>query len=352
MPFLAEPQNGYPLSPLAVVLAYAVPRPSLAFALFWVGTWLCGGLGAARLARALGAGPAGGFVAAMTWAFSGYYVAHAEHTPFLVAMSWAPWAIALAHESVLREDRGRAVLAGICLGLSAAAGYPGLVIFEGMFLALWLGLAFLLPGAARVDDPRPLRRRAAWVAGLLVVGALVLGLSWSPTLYAFARDGRDYTDRLTALPRALATAYDSFPTPAASSVFFPFATLAARPFMGADVSMTNAYLGVLAFPLAIVWWVHGGPRKPWWLVAFAVFAFVVSLGAKAGLRSLIYDLVPPTRFTRHTAALRGFWMLAVSAAAGAGFSLVLAGVEARRTFLRAILFWAVAALGVGLALAV
>ncbi|WP_242352398.1 YfhO family protein [Anaeromyxobacter sp. SG64] len=334
LPFHADPQAPL-LDPLALLLAPAAPSASQGFALYWSIHWAWAGLGALLLAFALGAGPVGGLVAAIAYAFSGFFVGNAQHTTWIVTASWLPWTFGLAHLALFRRSWGLALLAGAAAGLSALGGYPGLVSFQVFALALWLFAAAAASDARGADLWRSLARAAAIVA----VVTVVLVAIWAPVLHAFLTHAAQYTDRAGPLPREVANYQNPFTLRAAVSLLFPRAVLELRDTFDSDVSMLDGYAGALALLLAAAWVRARGLRRAWWIVAFAALMFAVSLGGAAGVRTLLYDLVPPTRYMRHNAGFRIFWILPLAAAAGAGLTAIFRRAELRRWTTRAAVAW-------------
>jgi hypothetical protein len=338
-PFHAEPQN-LTLNPLAIFLGMVLDSPSAAFNLFWALNWWWGGLGMIWLVRHFEGSPAGGFIAALAYSLSGFFLGHAEHTSYIIAAGWLPWVFALADRAVLRSSIAYALLAGAALGFCSYGGYPGLILFSFLALGLWLALRFL-PGAnLEIADARPLSSRALWIAATLSTVVLILLAVWSPVLHAFLTEGAGYTDRVGALAPLKANYGDPFTFAAAVSICFPYATLVGNSFMGADMSMTNAYMGMLTIPCAIFWGRKAGLRRCWWLPAFVVFMFVLSLGGSYGLRTLLYYCYPPLRYMRFSAPFRLFWILPLCLAGGLGASRFLGNPGERRTLLRVFLGWA------------
>lgn len=345
LPFLADPQAPL-LDPLAVVLAPAASSASKGFALYWSIHWAWAGLGSMLLAFALGAGPGGALVSGIAYAFSGFFVGNAQHTSWIVTAGWLPWTFGLAHLAVFRRagplDRwGYALLASVAAGLSALGGYPGLVSFTPVALALWLGAAALSDSQG---SPRwHVLGRAAAVVGVVTT---LLALIWAPGLYAFLTEAAQYTDRTGPLPREVANFQSPFTLRAAVSLLFPRAVLELRKTIPSDVSMINGYIGALAVPLAAAWVRARTVRRSGWILAFAAFMFVVSLGGEAGLRSVLYEVLPPTRYMRHNAGFRIFWILPLAAAAGAGFTAAFERRDTLRFTAAAALGWLVVAVGI------
>ncbi len=345
-PFFADPQRGV-LNPLHLLLGLLVDDVVLGFVLGWLLHWAWGALGMLWQARRLGAGPAGAALAASAYALSGFWISHAEHLPYLYVAAWLPWVLGLADEAVARRRAAPALLAAGALGLCAVGGgYPMLVAFTGVAAALWLPLRHLPAAPAG-----PARREALrWVAGTLALLAVVLVAAWSPLLVAFLREATAVSGRLEAISTAQAVHGSPVNLRTAASLFFPAAVNhldALEVDLGADVSMANSALAFAVVPLAATWaWCARRERRAW-LVIFAAFALLTSMGGVGGVRWVLHWLLPPLRHMRFNAPFRLYWLLAACLAAGAGLALLARDAAARRAFRWAALGW----LGIGAAAA-
>ncbi len=341
-PFQADPQK-LVLNPVVLLLGRFVPDPLLSFVLVWLVHWWWAAIGMIWIARRFGASASAALLAGGSYALSGFFVSHAEHTTFLFVAAWLPWTIGLADAAVARRSAASALLAAAALGASGAfGGYPMLVAFTGLASAVWLLLRFVaFPDRADAADRRVAAR---WTAGTLAVMAAVLVLAWGPILHAFMSEAAVVTNRLSAITPERAMFGEPFTLRAALSLFFPFATifLAGNGVdMSADVSMTNAYIGFATVPLAVTWaWISlRERRRSGWLLAFAAFMVLVSLGGVGGIRILLHYVFPPLRHMRFNAAFRLYWIFSACLAAGLGLTLVVQREAARRVFLRVSLAW-------------
>ncbi len=350
-PFHAEPHQPT-LNPVGIAVALTVANTALGFVLYWGIHWWWGGLGMMWLAGRFGGTPAGGLVAALTYVFSGFFIGNAEHTPFIPVAAWLPWIIGLADASVRESNPGYALLAGCALGVSSLGGYPTLVSFTGVAVGLWLVLRFLPPTGTEDHGSGTPGKRLLRIGSSMALVALVTIAVWSPVLNAFFREGAGYTDRIEPLPPAIANYGDVFSLPAMSSLLFPYATIVGKgDWMNADISMTNGYVGILTIPLAVCWFLTSeGRRRPWWLLAFFVFMFLLSLGGKAGLRTVLYYVFPPLRYGRYSSIFRLYWIFASCFAAGLGFSDLAGRPGNRRLAFGILLSWTVLAAAGGLVL--
>lgn len=337
-PYHADPSN-FTLNPLAMLIGLVIDSPSYGLILFWFCIWWWGGIGMIRLSRHFGAEPAGGFAAAVSYTLSGFFLAHSEHISFIMVASWFPWVILYAEQAVQRLSIAYALLAGVCLGICTYGGYPGLILFACLALAIWLLLRYLPAADETSTTPTPLPRRIFWIVTTLGIIAVIFSIAWSPVLNAFIVEGRGYTERVNQLGVERATMTYPFTFTAAFSLFFPYATFTGRTWMDTDISMSNGYMGILAIPLVFHWVRMNGLRRTWWLVAFVLFMFVVSLGGKYGLRTLLYYLYPPTRFMQYNAPFRLFWILPICLGAGLGLSRLVRQPDELKAFLKTLLIW-------------
>jgi hypothetical protein len=327
------------------MIAFTVNNTALGFLLYWAFFWWMGGAGMLWITREFGGTPAGGLLSAVAYAFSGFFIGHAEHTPFIPVAGLIPWIIAFADVALRKKNLSFAVLSGCSLGLSSLGGYPTLVSFTGLATGIWLALRLFFDESPADGDLLPLPRRALLAAEVLAVIGLFALAVWSPVLNAFFREGAGYTDRAKPLPPEMANFGDAFSLPAMLSLFFPYATIAGAGKMGADISMTNGYAGILTVPLAAYWFLAPGrKRRPWWLLAFFLFMFILTLGGKAGLRSLLYHVFPPLQYGRYSAIFRVYWIFALCFAAGLGCSHLLSESGKRKYALWSIAAWTVLAL--------
>ena len=345
-PFHAEPQFST-LSTPAIAIGSLFRDSGTAFVIYYGFLWWIAGMGTIWTTKALGMHPAGGFVAALTFAFSGFFLAHAQHTPYICVAAWLPWVFGLATKSVSDSNRGYALLSGAALGLSSLGGYPILVFFTGFALALWLPLWFL-PGTKPGGDERTRLDLLKSIAGTLFIVAAVAILVFSPVLHAFFTEGRGYTDRVAPLSMVEANYGNPLSFPALISLMFPYMTIL-RPDLlggGGDMSMTNVYIGAFGMPLGVYWFLGTNRKKRWGFLLFVVLMFLTSLGGKAALRTLLYYLLPPMRFFRFSAPFRLYWIFPMALATGFGFSRLIRHPEERGKVAIIVSGWFLAVIGV------
>lgn len=171
-PFLASGQNGslYPLG----VLFYLLPLPQAYGWFIALHLWI-GALGAAWLARILGATRLGGVVAGLTFGFCGYLVVSFLWPMVVSTAVWLPALLATIERQISRpgprdgRTAGRAVaLGGAIVGLQFLAGH----LEMSLYLLLTAGLYTAVRLAGRLRDAG---RRRALLDGLIALTMVTLG---------------------------------------------------------------------------------------------------------------------------------------------------------------------------------
>lgn len=322
-PDLADPQVGA-FSPLNVGIGLFTGGSLGGFVFLWLVCWGLGALGVWGLGRALGAPIWGSCLGVLAFLSCGFYTGHAQHLSFIQSFSFLPL---IAWRLLLAFDHRRplfAAEAGGLWGVSALGGYPGLTISTGLFLVLWT-----LPSAFKELFPREPGRsmNAALVAGLrrafaVWVTFLAIGLAvLAPTYIAFFVEGGDYSDRVNELTRERAISDNALPPEAIISLLTPhtaveklFNAKSLWPSTGISLVSCHVILPCLLLALALLL-PRGGGWARYWHFGVGVFFLLAAMGSATPVRAWLYDLVPPTRYFRHSAIFRGYFLFTVVALA-------------------------------------
>jgi hypothetical protein len=331
-PMLGDPQVGA-FSPVNFVLGLVTGGTSWGFRIYWLLLWWIGGFGMLLLGRHLGAPPWGACVVALGFLLCGVYTGNAEHTSWITAFSFLPvtiWRLDVALRSGKLQP---AAEAGAVWGLSALAGYPGVIIITGCFAALWALGRWLVPQswgaelAGRGSDSASARTRQLTPAFallslvlVLLVGILVL----SPTYFGFFFEGAGTSARVGALTREMAL-IDSLEPGAVATFASPYLTAlkVVRQFIApeaafgelwpaTDPSMVSIYAGAIIPSLALFALVRR-PRDGWrwWVACLGVLSIACAMGETLPLRGWLYDWFYPMRFFRHSAIFRLYYVFAI-----------------------------------------
>jgi hypothetical protein len=288
-------------------------------------TLMVAGLGAALLARQLGASRSGSVLAAVVFAFSAFMITHVKHLNLTASAAWLPWLLFFLERYARTGHRALvAALAGV-VALMFLAGHPQMA-YINLGTAALLAVVLLFRGRSRrgpaLPGPRPGRVR--FLAGALLAVVLGTGLALPqilPTL-ELVQDG----PRRQGLSFQEATEWDYHP---AYLILFvrPFhfgdpGELAAprdgtrdgkpnvadaatpagfRPMAGTRNFFWEvcAYVGLLPLGLALLaLWPGRRSTVAWGLLAILVVCLLLALGRHTGLARLAHDHVPGFRWFR------------------------------------------------------
>lgn len=274
-PFLADPQVGawYPLNwpffllgvtPAAIQAELALHALIAAFgAYFFAFQWTRERFSAA--------------VAAMAYAFSGFFAGHASHVGMFQAAAWLPFILLALHRALVSGSIAWMTAGGVAAGVAALAGHFQTSLYTGFALVaygVWL-VAAQRPPAARI---------ATAVAAFALLPAAISA--------AVVLPGLTLLDRSVRLGMSFGGATNSPLVPSAlGTLLWPNALGALDPetYRGpADITQYYLYAGLLLVPLAVTGLVKSSVR--WAALVLVVPAIWYSLGPSYGLYTVLAKL--------------------------------------------------------------
>lgn len=327
VPIFVDPQVAA-FSPLTLLAGLVTGGTTGGYIFYWLLLLWLGGAGVILLARDLKAPPWAGVVAAIGYSTSGFNTGHSEHLSWIYAAGLLPHVIFWINRGVDERRVTSIAVGGALLGVAGLGGYPGLVIAMCVFCVVWLAGYALACGGAR--------RQPLWLLASVTVFSVVSLVVMAPVYYGFFHEAAGITSRTGALSRKFAQTNSLAPGAIASlfSPVFVVMKLAHRIWKGTDVSSLSLYSGSLTVALALLAPLNRGKRP---LVAgtacLALLGLLVSLGEATPLRGWVYDYFPPSRYFRHPALFRLFFVSGMVMLSLYG-SLVLQEVIAGRIAVR------------------
>ena len=277
MPFLADPQTGawYPLH-WPFFLIGITPR-AMEWELALHAFLALGGM--FLLARKLFGDATVALLAAVLYAFGGFFAGHSSHLGMFEAAALLPWLLWSAAVAIETGTARAMLITGLIAGLIVLAGHFQAALYAFFALALFTA-------ASR----GPILRRALVIASAVAIAFLTSAIQVLPGLELTAQSGRAgenfHASTNAALePRALAT------------LILPnyFGTISGEYKGPADITQFYFYGGVLLIPLALAAFAR---RKTIAIpLALIVPALWYSLGPKTGLYDLL-TLLPGFRSVR------------------------------------------------------
>jgi hypothetical protein len=306
-PLLAEGQAGV-FSPVNLLLDGLFPIP---YALN-VGSLLpfvLAATGAFLLARELGAGAPGGFLAGFAYAMSGFYVAHVKHIPIVATACWSPILLWLVERGVRRSDFSL-LGAGLVLSVQWLSGSPQMAYY-----ATGMAVLYFLARTWQTRGERPLR----WIVpffGLSLIMALgIAAVQLLPTIELVG-----FSERAGGVNFEFAA---RFPYAIENLKTFLYPLVNGTPGTG-DLAVSSifwedyAYVGLIPLVLGTVGGLIlarrcGVARLLWGLMAVT---FLVVLGPNTPVFEIAYRIVPGLSFFRFPQRLWAFALLFLTLLAG------------------------------------
>jgi len=313
----ADPQVGA-YSPLSVGVGLLTGGSPWGFTYYSLLLWWLGGAGFLFFARGLGAPAWAALVGAVAFTFSGFQTGHMGHTSVVYCMSLLPWILWRLDRALVSRRLVPAIQAGGLWGLAGLAGYPAITILHGCIAACW-ALGRLIWRTDKGSSPAIPERQTLlhFVLSLILVCGIGL-VVMAPAYIGFFIQFDGYDTRTGELPRIVATdsnALTLFCLSTGSSplitelLFFNRKTLLDVT----NITSVSIYLAapLLVLGLAIVFISGGRGRERhwnWFLMVMALLALGFALGRDLPFRGWLYDFFSPSRYFRHAAKFRGYYI--------------------------------------------
>ncbi len=320
-PLLADPgaQVAYPATWLALLLPTGA-----GYTAFVVCHLVLTAVGAARLARAVGAGRVGAVAAAAFWTLSGPLQSSVNLWHHFAGVAWTPWVLLAVDRLARRPGAAAAAWLAAALGVQILAGSADACAMTLLLGAGWAGLRL----AGRSARGRRAGRAAGAAAGAIVVAAAATAVVWWPAGDLLSRSPR------RDLPEDVRTAWS---VPAAGLLRLavplepsrvPFASGTWPSLYGGPQPpfLLSLYMGpvLLAGAVAGLAW-RRVRRRAVLLLAGATGALAVAMGPQGLVYSLLVALLPPLRIFRYPSKATLVAALLLSLAAGLGVAAMRRG---------------------------
>jgi hypothetical protein len=325
-PLLANGQSA-PLAPLHLLSLPLPPQRGMTVAAAW--QVLVALLLTHMLVVRLGGTAAGGALAAVSFALSGFMIAWLYH-PHAMAAAFLP---GLLLAICLLRDGARGGFGGVvaCTTLVLLAGHPSTAAHIGV------AAAAVMAASAATGPPGGRLRFLTRALGAAALGAALAAPAILPILEAVPR-----SDRVALLQQSPRALHPRFDHRLPRLLVHPFAYGSPRDgnWTGPwNFNETATHAGLLTLALAVAA-AAGGLRRPAWVLLGGGLALAAAFGARPLLAAV--TALPLLEHGTH-GRLRLLWVLAVAVAAGLGLGRI-----AERPVLRAAASGAVAIAMLGL----
>lgn len=320
-PFFADPLAGF-WYPVNSVLAALLPCDARLVNASLIVHIIIGGFAMYSLLRGLGIS---GYVAlcfALAYECNGMFVSNAQHLPYIVSAAWLPFVLDAFLRLLHRPSAYHSLFLGGVTTMLITGGYPAFTLILASFLVLlWV-----------ITGVKSLISKDYSALGLLVgysfLGLLVCLVLSAGFLYSF---WEVYPLSVRADAISLTQIhFGPFPPGALVSTVLPYVVSADVDAFGSNISMINAYMGLLAVVFLIPGLVYGKlPKKSFW-VFMAIVALLASFGEVLPVRQWMAEWLPGFNKFRFPSTFRIFWMIAFMALAASGLQYVVNQLEVKQ----------------------
>ncbi len=275
----------YPTQWLFAILPF-----NTAFTLQYVLAISLGGVTTGVWARTLGSSRLASLCAAVLFCVSGHFLTlvHAGHLQKVVAIAWAPLALAMAMRLAAPGPRGfrAALLAGVAFAMQLLASHTQ-IAYATAVATFVLGLVSLWSTGRR--------------SNLAFLGHFALALGVAAALSAVqlfpGLETAAISNRAQGVSFAEATETSYHPRElwefVIPRVFGDSAAGSATPYFGFwGERIVSDFIGFAAILLALIGWLAGGQPMRWPLAVMTAVSLVVGLGRHTPIYRLLYDHAP------------------------------------------------------------
>lgn len=307
-PIHADPSSGA-WYPIAWVIGYLNGYSIYSIGVELVLHILLAGIGFYKLSKTLRLSDNTAFIAGVCYMLSGIFIGNAQHLFDIVSACWLPFVLNYYFKMI--EDSGyiNSVKAAFFVFLSITGGYPAF----SFILFYLLVLIFVWQSVQYIKNKQTktlllfIKRNILFFIASVLLSSVTLTAIYEVIPY-ITRTSTDFsvTNSLIA----------PFSPQSCISFLLPFATIKNPEFFNTDISMSNAYFGILLF----IFFVYGlFMKKSVYLnilFGFSIFSLLASFGGYLPVRAFLFDYVPLMNLFRFPSVFRLFVIL--------GFLLVAA----------------------------
>lgn len=313
-------------SPINVILGFIFGNSTLGFRHYWLFLWWLGGMGIMCLGKHFRVPAYGCAAIALGYLFCAMYITHAQHISLQVGFSFLPFIVWRLDVGLCEKRRLPILQAGALWGLAALSAYPGYTILTAFYCGIWIVGRLIFQNSNLEDTENSSNAgnssvsRKSYIRFLiiaLILGTLIGVAIFSPTYFAFLYEGAGTTSRSGALAKEMVLGDNPLHPGAISTFASPFIPVQkiynSTLWAITDISMTSIYTGGLISVLAL-FSLANARREKWryFIGLLGFFALACSLSTIFPFREWLYDLVYPTRFFRHPAIFRAYYLFSIT----------------------------------------
>ncbi len=305
-PIMADPQGGvwYPVSWITGLLSggnLAVQQFEFVFHI------VLAGIGFYNLSNFVLKNKKAALVVSICFALGGFFVGNAQHYSYIIAGTWIPFVLLNFIKTCKYLHVSYALKTVLSFTLLLTGGYPAFSIITAYILLLfflWYLLVYI-------------RQKGAWKLYVKLNLVMLTGIILTSLAYLTAViESNHYITRGGGVDLVTAMQHPFSPK-ALLSLIVPFSTVVnSVEVFGSDMSMINAYMGILTIPLLIFSFIKFKNKGYYILLVASLFMLFASFGEGFVVRRFLYNYVPFMDFFRFPSIFRYFFITGILLATG------------------------------------
>jgi hypothetical protein len=269
------------------------------------------GMGMFYLAKQLKYRDETAFIMGVSYMLSGFFIGNAQHFMWIISGTWIPFIsgafLALKSAPSIRN----AIKLGLAFFMIMTGGYPAFV-FLLLYLLTAIFILYIIEYIRKKEYPELFRfaRYLAFAAIFTILSGMVVLVSVYHLPDAMTR-GTGVTIR-----QAL---FGAFTPRSFISFILPFASIRDMDFYGTDLSMSNAYFGLILLLFFLSGLMIRRTKLVNLFLVWGLFCLAASVGNALPLRGFLYHYIPFMNLFRFPALFRIFFILSFIIVAGYAF---------------------------------
>lgn len=239
---------------------------------------------------------------------SGFIIGNAQHITWIAAAAWMPW---LVYQYLfVRKDiyNIHSIWFIIVLYFFVSGSYPAFTIVLAYILAID---QFILFVKERNKLYFILNKSLLLFACLLILTPILYSLYYS----------RDFFSRGDSLILSKAL-QNPFSWQSLLSLITPFASFKNPSLFQTDISMSNAYIGIIPLVILLISVISGNIKKNYLYLLLSILFLLIGFGAQTPIRAILYEYIPGFNLFRFPALFRLFFIISILIYAAKQFDLI------------------------------
>ncbi len=295
-PTYADPQSAawyYPAWLIGSTFGYSMKIIQLEVLSFII----LGGLGFFMFSKKIGNSTNSSFFFSLSYLASGFFVGNAQHLTWIAAAAWIPWLF--YHYLYIRKDsfNSHVLWFLIVLYLFASSAYPAFLIVSAYIIIIDQVTLFIKSYNKKLFVIQKL-----FLILLCILALLPIIYSTFSTMSYFSRGAGITLEKALQHPFTLQSLL---------SLITPFSSFKNPTLFNTDISMANAYIGLLPLILILVYSISKkNSKSTFWLIIAGVF-LIISIGSQLPVREFLFNYIPGFNLFRFPSLFRLFFIIAL-----------------------------------------